>query len=432
MVPPALAVITTFAACVSDGAGPIGKVDAGPGVSDAAPSKEDASAVADVEVPCPEFYGECDVNSVARCETDLRSSSEHCGACGRSCDGVVCKDGECANEKLVDTRSQPVSFLAAGGRIVWLEGLEIHGCLYSNCASGSQILVDVNGNAAQPSTLPTGSVNPHLLVTDGTDFFFSQCASNSNFDCAMVSCPLGGCKGTGPTFLTTERQTRRPYIVVNGGTKAGEPGLFVYHTLDGFVRYTPPLKPNATTVGYAPAPDTEVIQAVHMGAANFIWVDSNTSQANPDGGMYTCPVGGCGANRVKLLPPPVKHLSVVKGAAFSSYGNAAASSIVSCALTGCNQTGDVLAKDQAYVSDIVADENAVYWTTTGTATPATNSVAGGQVMMCSLPGCKGGPKRIADTQVNPMSLALDGNYVYWMNRGAPLPAKTGSIWRRRR
>lgn len=427
---------SSFLACVSDSSTGGGSSDAAipdtyVALSDTGGGGNDASSTPDAEDPCPENFGECDGKPAQRCETDLRVNSEHCGACGRSCGGSVCKGGECANQQIVDARPQPISFLAVNGRLVWLEGLEIHGCLYSNCAADPRIIMDVNGNTAQPTTLPTGSVTSHLLATDGTDFFFAQCASNSNFDCAIGSCALGGCKNTGPTFLTADRQTRRPLILVNGGTKAGDPGLYTFHPLDGYTRYTPPLVPNGTAVAQAPGPNTEIVQAIHTDGTNLVWVDANTSQANPDGGLFLCPFTGCGT-RKQLLPPPVKHLAVASNTAFVSTGAATSSSIVACAFAGCNQGGDVLATNQAFVSDIIADDKAVYWATTATATPTTNTVAGGQIMMCPLPKCAGGPKRIADTQLNPMALALDGEFIYWMNRGAPAPAKSGSIWRRRR
>jgi hypothetical protein len=80
---------------------------------------------------------------------------------------------------------------------------------------------------------------------------------------------------------------------------------------------------------------------------------------------------------------------------------------------------------------VVADESAVYWTTIGAANAKTNTAAVGTVMMCALPGCPGGPQKIADAVVNPSRVRIDKTHVYWAERGSP-SAPTGAIYRKRR
>jgi hypothetical protein len=46
---------------------------------------------------CETGYGDCDGMSANGCESDLRTSSQHCGACGRSCaSGTYCQASACA------------------------------------------------------------------------------------------------------------------------------------------------------------------------------------------------------------------------------------------------------------------------------------------------------------------------------------------------
>ncbi|MEZ4410941.1 MAG: hypothetical protein R3A52_31355 [Polyangiales bacterium] len=45
---------------------------------------------------CASGYGDCDGDASNGCETTLASSAQHCGACGRACaDGQVCRAGTC-------------------------------------------------------------------------------------------------------------------------------------------------------------------------------------------------------------------------------------------------------------------------------------------------------------------------------------------------
>lgn len=45
---------------------------------------------------CREGFGDCDGNPSNGCETYLSYDPEHCGACGRACDGKLeCIDGRC-------------------------------------------------------------------------------------------------------------------------------------------------------------------------------------------------------------------------------------------------------------------------------------------------------------------------------------------------
>jgi hypothetical protein len=424
-----------YLACVDDSspnASSGGPADSGSAQQDGNVVPTDSGAPRDAAA-CPADYGNCDRDEANGCETDLRISSDHCGACGRACGGTACIMGQCAPQEIVKQIAQPYSFLAVGGRIVYGHGLEISGCLIGACPTTPPILVDLHANGGQPAGLPTGLFNPRLLHSDGTNFYFAQCLVNSNNDCVLSQCALGGCKSTGASPLTSIAQafSRRPFILANGGSAAGDPGIFMYHSLEGLIRYAPPFTPNATVTERGVYPLTDVTQAIYADRSFFLWVDSRVSVANPDGGVYRCASGGCAGGATKILPPPVKHIAGNAGVIYTSFGPDNNSAILSCNIAGCSQTGTILANNQPYVSDIAVDANAIYWATTGTANPGTNNVAGGRIWTCKLPSCQGGPQVIAEAQLNPMQIQLDENYVYWMNRGAANQA-SGSIWRRRR
>ncbi len=405
-----------LAACVSGDSGPGGGIlvsDAGGNTPDSA-SGNDASTADGGK--CAANTDECDGNPETVCETDLRTSGDHCGTCGRSCGGAACQGGQCVAQQLVTGLPTPFSLRVSGGRLVWHQVDVIMGCRAADCNTSKAPLADIDSLPANPDAL-----SPRQIAVDDKNFYYARCVSGN---CGVARCDLGGCKLTGSTMIS-QSNARRSLLV-----QLGNGGVYTYHGLEGLWR-TDLTNNNATTGPYAL---NDQLQALYADPTTFAWVDPDSSVANPIGGLFACPYSGCNlASRTRLLPPPVRHLAVANKVAFTSSAGASVSSstITGCALGGCAQAGNVLATNQAYVSDIEADETAVYWSTTGVATPATNNAAVGTVMRCALPGCAGGPTKVADALVNPTSIALDKEYIYWLTRGGTA-ANTGEIWRRRR
>ena len=369
-------------------------------------------------ITCPTGFGNCDGNAGNACETDLKITAAHCGACGRSCGAATCENSECKTETIVSGLPQPFGLELAGLRLVWHEGLQISGCRIQDCASSKAVMVDVTG-----TVIVDGTFSPNPIVVLNDKFYFSQCPS-ANTDCSPAECDIAGCKLTGAKYLMPAGQGYRRSQVL-----ATKPGFIVgYSGLDGLYRV--PVAGGA--IGYENMWNLgDGLQAIDYGPVDTVHIDPDASQANPVGGLFACPSTGCVGGRKRILPPPVRHLAVASGNAYTSSGAAATSSIVECAIAGCQSAGTALATNQAYVSDVAADEKAVYWTTIGAANAKTNTAAVGTVMMCALPGCPGGPQKIADAVVNPSRVRIDKTHVYWVERGSP-SAPTGAIYRKRR
>lgn len=56
---------------------------------------------------CPTGFGSCEPGGATTCETDMRTSSEHCGACGHSCLDGSCTNGQCEPELLGESTGRP-------------------------------------------------------------------------------------------------------------------------------------------------------------------------------------------------------------------------------------------------------------------------------------------------------------------------------------
>ena len=379
------------------------------------------SAVVSEGGTCAGSTAECDGNASTVCETDLKTSQAHCGACGRSCGTAQCQAGECEIERLVKDLSVPAGLELAGPRLLWQETELIRGCRAVDCNASKAAMVDVG---IAPATI-VGGLSPRQIAVAGQAFFFSQCPSGSSFDCAVAGCDVGGCKLTGATYVTPPTGNRKAQLLVGGNGS-----IYTHQGIDGL--YRTDLAAKTATPGNLYKIGDQ-LQAFYVDPQRALWLDDNASMANPVGGLFVCPAAGCTGAAVRLLPPPVRHLAVDKDIAYTTTGGstAATASITACDVKGCGGAGSVLATNQPYPSDIVADGNAVYWTTVGAPSPVTNTAAVGTLLRCTLPSCAGGPTKIAEGLVNPTAVRVDATHVYWLERGLAAQA-TGQISRRRR
>lgn len=395
------------------------------GGNDAAPDVTTDAAT----ITCPKNLANCDNDPSNGCETSLLAP-DSCGACGRKCGGTAaCTQGECTAEVLSSTLDHPFGFALAGGRALWMSPSAVWGCSLASCSTSTAIMVDIETTSNNP--VPTAAFSPRQIHVVGSSFYYEKCPAGSpNSDCAPAVCPVTGCKVggsiNGSTFLATGSGFRRASLLVGG------PGsVYTWQGLDRLQRYdlAPPGLGNVP--GYA---IVDYFGAMYADATSFVYIDDNPSVANPTGGLYVCPIGGCATRPPTLLPPPLRHLTVGKGIAVTTTGGAAnipSATVLACPLTGCAGSGAIFAQSQAYVSDIVADDKDVYWSTVGAANVSANAAPVGTIMRCALPACAGGPVEIAKQVVNPVGLQIDPEYVYWITYGTGA-TQNGTLVRRRR
>ncbi len=154
--------------------------------------------------------------------------------------------------------------------------------------------------------------------------------------------------------------------------------------------------------------------------------DNATSSASSvpytDGGIFTCPVGGCNgaptALAIGLTTLALPSIAIGGGNVYwGEFAATPASRILDCATAGCNDSPTELAPGS--VSVMVADDQSVYWTPN----------AGGTVLECPIAGCGDAPVQFWPGQPTELTtgLAMDETYVYWLTSDGALfkCAKTG-------
>jgi hypothetical protein len=288
---------------------------------------------------------------------DTRSNGESCGACGHSCRGGACLDGECAPVlvgAVPDTG--PVSLAVDGER------------LFVGISGGQLLAVPVTGGALTSLALPTSLAS---IAIDATDLFLAT--DTKVLRCAAKSCALPQAVAEGlraPTaistvaddvyFLTDDGLRRAPRT---GGTAvvaiAGRPTAYVadaagitFSRADGISR--------CPAGGCGAALPTQLVAVTAPGALAL------------EGGEVVFFDGPALRSAPLLEPPALAPARDLAGAGPSAGALVVSAARITWRETGlrvaaCARAGGApktqVAGDDAPVSELVADATSIYWMT---------------------------------------------------------------------
>jgi hypothetical protein len=266
-----------------------------------------------------------------------------------------------------------------------------HDCLGGLCTGGACHAVQV----------ASGQGAPWDLVVDGAFLYFTN-----NGDGTVKRCATSGCGGA-PTQLASGMNHPERLVVDS---------TYVYYTdygtgtTDGVIMR---VKKDAS-LGAQTLVSTEVFpEGIAVDATYVYWAARNAA-----GSIRIAIEGGGSASNVAASQPNATSVVLNGGSLFW----ATESGIVRrCTPSGtlCG-TITTLHSTAAFILGLAVDANSVYFAdlaSSGTVYSAAKSDGSGIV-------------QLAASQPYPLRLALDGTYVYWVNRGASLGASSdGSVMR---
>lgn len=298
---------------------------------------------------CPVDMGDCDGDG--SCETNVRTSDAHCGACDYACGGEGCVDGSCLLDRILTSGATNIAVDAAH---VYVNDLFGHQILRLPTDGSAEATVFALGGTL-PSAIQLRSTDVYWVALDGFANGMGQLAlyqrpkSDMSGDFVTPSwvdtgAPVGGAGpiGGNANLITLTRRLGSPdgALFAWGGMP---PGII-------------PLGAEANVAGmHVLATSTQMVWTTHgdggpaSGAvhwrdlANAVTVESNLPRpeaiAERDGWAYWTNSGA------QELPTPVADGSVMR-----KQWSAPASS------------AEVLATDQAEPLCIAVDASHAYWT----------------------------------------------------------------------
>jgi hypothetical protein len=135
---------------------------------------------------CTSGFGNCNAAAADGCETNLMTSSAHCGSCDRSCGGTACATGVCEPTVFVNQDPYIASIALRNGYIYWTheDPPEIR-------------RAPVGGGA--PELVCPSTNTPWVLMTDSAGIYWL--ALNGGPAGSVLKCTSPPC--TSPTVLAT-------------------------------------------------------------------------------------------------------------------------------------------------------------------------------------------------------------------------------------
>ena len=337
---------------------------------------------------CPEDLGDCDDDGV--CETDLETDKDHCGACGHGCLGASCVNARCQPIQLRSGQTYPHDIAVDDSHVFWTTG---------GGGNGSGTVMKLNKDGSAPRTLVDDGYKPRGIDVDDAYVYWAdggngslhripKTATGLGQDEVLVSGMAGETKGEGFVRRFGDR-------------------IFWSYEKAGTVR-------SVTLDGS----DVTVHAAGQELPRQIALVDD----------MIYFTVGAPGIRRVPLVGGAVQILESADELSKFSFGMVAVGDTVVFRESnyGSGFDGRVTAYDPARddftvlvessgARDITADATHLFWCSEDEQTLSRARHDGSELTV------------LATQQVDPTSVAVDDEALYWTNRALYAPAG-GSVW----
>jgi hypothetical protein len=335
---------------------------------------------------------------------DARADPHNCGAPGHDCLGGACQAGVCQAVVLATAASGISSFAIDATSVYWTTSETTSGL--PPPSNGTVSKCPLTGCAGAPTVLATGQDFPQDIVVTGSTLYWLDYNAP-----ALVRCSTD-CSDNPTTFNTWSEIWLGAFAV--NDTQAYFTGM----NGAGLVQECPSSGCTApTTFASGQADPNDMV----VGDANLYWLDFGISSGAKtpmysDGGVMTCPLGGCDGGPTALATGLSDPRSLVVNGATAYWADG--ESVLACSVNGCNDaptTIVTLPPSDGQVLAVAADATNVYF-------GATTSVDGfsWQVFACALGGCADGPTLLSSTMGGGAvgEIAVDATRVYFVSGDA--------------
>ena len=308
----------------------------------------------------------------------------------------------------------------AGPKVQGWSGGQVMKCAKSGCADGPTTLASDRAN---------GFTSPFVLATDGADVVWfdsgvDSASGTQDFVGGIFRCPVVGC-GNAPERISDSGASA---LAVAAGN--------VYWTVYSGELLTCPFSGCAS----APLALWSIVDETSTTLAVDVALDGTDVYWTTLGLVMRCGLAGCNnaptvlvsdaAALYSLGPIALDDTNVYFGHGLFADGSIEhPGEIMVCAKTGCGDHPAVLATGVDRPVSIATDGTDVYWAELVTSDLNSSGPGPGMIRRCSVAGCNDTPTMIAAGLAEPISVAVDDQYVYWTESGASNTGNDGRIWR---
>jgi len=345
-------------------------------------AEQDASQV---DAPsCTSPMAECDGDFATVCETNLNTDSDHCGACGRSCQGAACSDGQCAPLPLADAQS----FGYNTPKGIAVDATSVYFTVWTS--NGRVMKVGKDGTGLQD--LATAQNAPFDIAVDSGAVYWT----NANSGQVMTVAKSGGT----PTELAGGQPS--PYGIavddtyvywVDNGNGSSTSGKVMRRAKDGSGSVT-------ELVSARPFPYSIAIDDTHM-----YWTEYATS-----GSVYRARKDGTDVQPVATAQKWPYIVALYEDKVYWTNQSSNGGAVMVASKAGGNAS--ILASDNSNPRGITVDGSGVYWTSFSSDLIKFIPLAGGTPLVLAEGGIGYSPY-----VKSPDRITGDSTTLYWTNTG---------------
>lgn len=322
--------------------------------------------------PCEAGASYCGADGGYTC-MDTTRDPKNCGRCGHDCLGSTCSGGTCDPVILATNQLGVIEMALDSSNIYWTRGWGLP-------QAGSVWACALGGCNDAPTALATGRYAPGTVVSDGQSVYWTE--NYYWLNPGVYSCNKGGCSNQPTLFAQMSYGSREPQMLVIGGSQ-------LYWVDSGQSVMSCPL------AGCAGPP-----QRVGAFATGPLLADANNVYFAYGNGYGYCPSSGC------TNPMPFVNVYPIATALDSKnvYFVGSSKAIQACPL-GAPCSSPTTTPTATYYPPFASDGVNLYW------------AENGEIVSCAVSGCNQSPTVVAVNQISPSLLLLDGTSVYWCSAG---------------